>query len=271
MSEYGIRLERRDLVAVITLDRPHRLNTFNQTMWSELERVVAQLREHLPRVIVLTGAGETSFSAGFDVNPDNPQISNLIEAVENHDRTPVETLIRHIRGVVDGLVSLPVPLIAAINGKAYGGGAELAVRCDLRVMDPEAVISFSEVRLGLMPDWGGVAALARLVGPAKAADMILTAREVTAREALALGLITRISLRGTVLEEALELAKTIAGNGPRAVRSALKVIRSACGIPLQEALELETTSAVTLITSGECYHGISAFLAREKPNFPDID
>jgi len=154
---------------------------------------------------------------------------------------------------------------------AYGGGAELAVRCDLRVMDPDAVISFSEVRLGLMPDWGGAATLARLVGPAKASHMILTARKVTAREALTLGLINQVSSPGKVLEESIELAETIAGNGPRAVRCALEVIRSACDVPMQEALELETKSAITLITSGECYHGISAFLSKEKPSFPDIE
>lgn len=271
MSEYGIRLEFMDHVAIITIDRPQRMNTFNQIMWYELERVVAELRENLPRVIVLTGAGDKAFSAGFDVNIDNPQVSNLVEAVQKHDRSPVEKLIRYIRVAVDGLVCLPVPVIAAINGRAYGGGAELAVRCDLRVMDPDAVISFSEVRLGLMPDWGGTATLARLVGPAKAADMILTAREVNAREALALGLINRISSPARVLEESVKLAETIAGNGPRAVRSALDVIRSACGIPLQEALELETESATTLVTSGECYHGISAFLSKEKPLFPDIE
>jgi len=227
------------------------------------------LRENLPRVIVLTGAGDKAFSAGFDVNIDNPQISNLVEAVQKHDRPPVEKLIRHIRTAIDGLVCLPVPVIAAINGKAYGGG-ELAVRCDLRVMDPDAVISFSEVHLGLMPDWGGAATLARLIGPARAADMILTAREVKAREALALGLINRVSSPAKVLEESVELAETIAGKGPRAVRSALEVIRSACGMSLQEALELETEKAIALITSGECYHGISAFLSKEKPRFPDI-
>jgi len=269
MSEYGIRLEFTNHVAVITIDRPQRMNTFNETMWSELERVTAELRENLPRVIVLTGAGDKAFSAGFDVNIDNPQISNLVEAVQKHDRPPVEKLIRHIRTAVDGLVCLPVPVIAAINGKAYGGG-ELAVRCDLRVMDPDAVISFSEVHLGLMPDWGGAATLARLIGPARAADMILTAREVKAREALALGLINRVSSPAKVLEESVELAETIAGNGPRAVRSALEVIRSACGMSLQEALELETEKAIALITSGECYHGISAFLSKEKPRFPDI-
>jgi len=271
MSEYGIRLEFTNHVAVITIDRPQRMNTFNETMWSELERVTAELRENLPRVIVLTGAGDKAFSAGFDVNIDNPQISNLVEAVQKHDRPPVEKLIRHIRTTVDGF-SMFCPFLSSppSMGKAYGGGAELAVRCDLRVMDPDAVISFSEVHLGLMPDWGGAATLARLIGPARAADMILTAREVKAREALALGLINRVSSPAKVLEESVELAETIAGKGPRAVRSALEVIRSACGMSLQEALELETEKAIALITSGECYHGISAFLSKEKPRFPDI-
>jgi len=100
--------------------------------------------------------------------------------------------------------------------------------------------------------------------------MILTAREVKVREALALGLINRVSSPAKVLEESVELAETIAGNGPRAVHSVLEVMRSACGMSLQEALELETEKAIALITSGECYHGISAFLSKEKPRFPDI-
>ena len=158
MSEYGIRLEFTNHVAVITVDRPQRMNTFNETMWSELERITTELRENLPRVIVLTGAG----------------------------------------------------------------------------------------------------------------DMILTTREVKAREALALGLINRVSSPAKVLEESVELAEIIAGKGPRTVRSALEVIRSACGMSLQEALELETKKAIALITSGECYHGISAFLSKEKSRFPDI-
>jgi enoyl-CoA hydratase len=240
-------------------------------MWNELEQVVAKLQENMPRVIVLTGSGDKAFSTGFDVNIDNPQVYNLIQAVQGHHRPPVEKLIRRIRNAVDSLVCLPIPIIAAINGKAYGGGAELAVRCDLRVMDPDAVISFSEVRMGLMPDWGGTAALTRLVGSARAADMILTAREVKAREALDLGLVNRISSSAKVLDESVELAETIAKNGPRAVRFALEVIRSTGDMSLQDALELEAERAVTLITSGECYHGISAFLSKEEPSFPDIE
>ncbi|MCK4535174.1 MAG: enoyl-CoA hydratase/isomerase family protein [Syntrophobacterales bacterium] len=269
MSEYGIRLEFTDHIAVITIDRPQRMNTFNQIMWSELERVVAKLRENLPRVIVLTGAGDKAFSAGFDVNIDNPQVSNLVEAVQKHDCSPVEKLIRRIRTAVDGLVCLPVPVIAAINGKAYGGGAELAVRCDLRVMDPDAVISFSEVRLGLMPDWGGGVSLTRLVGPSIAADLILSARRVTAEDALKIGLVNRISERGKALQDSMALAETIAGHGPRAVMHALKVIRKSPDLSLKDALDLETEEAADLIASGECYHGIMAFLSKEKPEFPN--
>ena len=130
-------------------------------------------------------ARKDTFSAGFDVNPANPQITILAEAVKKRSRTAVEEVVRYIRETVDRLVALPVPIIAAINGLAFGGGAELAVRCDMRVMDPGAVICFSEVRLGLMPDWGGGVALSRLLGRSLAADLILTARRVGADEALA--------------------------------------------------------------------------------------
>ncbi len=270
MAEHGIHLEYRERVAIVTLDRPERLNTFNEFMWSELERVAAELREKTPRAIVVTGSGDRAFSAGFDVNIDNPQVSGLIDAVQGGHRSPVELLIGRIRNAVDGFVSLPSPVIAAINGDAHGGGAELATRCDVRIMEPDAAICFSEVRLGLMPDWGGTPALTRLVGPARAADMILTARKVGAEEALSIGLINRISAPSRALDESLEMAAAIAENGPRAVRSALEVIRSTGGKYLEEALEFEAEKAVDLIATGECYHGISALLSKQKPEFPDI-
>jgi enoyl-CoA hydratase/carnithine racemase len=117
-------------------------------------------------------------------------------------------------------------------------------------MDPDAVICFSEVRLGLMPDHGGAVGLTRLVGPSRAADVILTARRISAPEALSMGLVNRISAPGKALEESLSLARLIAAQGPRAVRHALKVIRRVDELTLQEALELETGEAVDLIASG---------------------
>ena len=271
MTDYGITLEYLDHIAIIRFERPERRNAFNEVMWNEFDGVITQLKQKIPRVVILTGAGDESFSAGFDVNMDNPQVSGLIEVVETHDRAPVEKLIQRIRSVVDRLFAVPVPIIAALNGSAYGGGAELAVRCDMRVMDPEAVICFSEVRLGLMPDWGGAAALPRLIGPARAAEMILTARKVTAEEALSCGLVNRISLPGKGLAEAITVAQMIADNGPRAVRSALEVIRSTSNPSLDNALTLEMDKAISLIATGECFYGISAFLSKENPEFPDSE
>ncbi len=269
MAEYGVRLERRGKVALITFDRPERRNAFNEAMWSGLEQTVQVLKEHLPRVIIVTGSGR-AFCAGFDVNPDNPQVSGLIEAVQKQERPPVEILIKRLQSAVNDLVTLPVPVIAAINGDAYGGGAELASRCDLRVMDPQAVICFAEVKLGLMPDWGGGPGLTRLIGASQAADMILTGRKVGADEALRIGLVNRISAPGMALDEAMAMAEIIAKNGPRAVRHALTVIRQAQELTMKQALELERQEAVTLITSGECIQGITAFLSKQPPEFPDI-
>jgi enoyl-CoA hydratase/carnithine racemase len=231
--------------------------------------VINELKESLPRVIILTGAGDKAFCAGFDVNPENPLLTPLLSSAENHNKGPADDVINRIRTSTDSLVSLPVPIIAAINGLAYGGGAEIASRCDLRVMDPRAVFCFSEVRLGLMPDHGGVVGLTHLVGASRASDLILTARKVDAQEALQLGLTNRISAPGKALDEALSLALAIAQNGPRAVRHALSVIRKTGDLTTQEALELETQEAVDLIASGECIHGVAAFLTRQKPEFPE--
>ena len=269
MKDYGISLQRQGHIAVITLDRPAKQNALDQQMWDCLDKVVADLKCSLPRVIVLTGAGDKAFCAGFDVNPENPLLKPLLAAMEGHDKGPAYDLIHRVRTSTDSLVSLPVPIIAAINGLAYGGGAEIASRCDLRVMDPKAVICFSEVRLGLMPDQGGVVGLTHLVGTSRAADLILTARTVDAEEAFQLGLTNRISAPGKALEEALSLALSIAQNGPRAVRHALSVIRKTGDLTTQEALELETEEAVTLIASGESIHGVSAFLTRQKPDFSE--
>ncbi len=270
MESYGVRCERTGSVAVLTLDRPERRNAMNEVMWDSLEQEIRGLEERPPRALIVTGAGHEAFCAGFDVNPDNPQIKRQIEAIDKKERGVCEDLIRRVRDTVTRLGSLPVPVIAAVNGLAYGGGAELAVRCDIRVADPGAVICFSEVRLGLMPDWGGGVALARLIGQSRAADLILTARKVKSGEAQSLGLVNRVSAPGRAREEALELAGAIAGNGPRAVRYALEVIRRTPGMPLAEALDLEAERAVSLILSGECVHGIGAFLAKQEPRFPDI-
>ena len=268
MSDGTVHVERRGHVAVVTLDRPGRKNALGHVMWAALGRAAAELHARPPRAVVLTGAGEV-FTAGMDVNPDNPQVAQLVGAVAAKDITPVRAMLADLHRVLDQLFSLPVPIVAALGGLAYGGGAELATRCDLRVADPRATICFSEVRLGLMPDWGGGVALARLIGPGRAADLILTARKVGAEEALALGLVHRVSAPGAALAEATALAETIAGNGPRAVRAALAVIRGAADLPGRDAITAELEAAAALIATGECQAGITAVLGRTTPTFTD--
>lgn len=269
MTDNSVELEYRGRLGIVTIDRPLKRNAFDELMFSKFEAVIGQLEQETPRVVIVTGAGSVAFCAGFDVNPNNPMNSEMLRAVEEKDERPAQAVIDRVREVVDRFVALPVPIIAAVNGQAYGGGAELATRCDLRVMDPAAVICFSEVRLGLMPDWGGSPSLVRLVGPSVAADLILTARKVTAEEAFRLKLANRVSQPGQALEEAIELGEIIAANGPRSVRAALEVIRNSPSMTLAEALALEAGNAVALITSGEYIYGVAAFLERKSPEFPD--
>lgn len=271
MESKGIAVERKGPLAMVTFQRPDRLNAFDEAMFGQLGEVARALSiAPLPRAVIITGAGTEAFCSGFDVNPDNPMVAEMARALERGEKEPIQGAIDAMRTAVDRLAALPVPIIAAINGKAYGGGAELAVRCDLRVMDPAAQICFSEVRLGLMPDWGGGATLPHLIGSAAATDLILTARRVGAPEAMQLGLVNRVSEPGRCVDEALEMAAAIMRNGPQAVRGALKVIRAGRHLSLQAALDLEKQTAIDLIASGECLHGIGAFLSGQKPEFPDL-
>jgi enoyl-CoA hydratase/carnithine racemase len=269
MVEETIQIERKNKVAVVNINRPEKKNAFDESMFVALENVTDELKQDLPRAVIIIGKGNDSFCTGFDVNPDNPLVTDFLNVMNNNDIEPAKKLVNRIRKAVDGFISLPVPIIAAINGLAYGGGAELATRCDLRVMDQTAQLCFSEVRLGLMPDWGGGPYLTRLVGSAIASDLILTARTINAQEALKIGLVNRVSDQGKSLIEALSLAGQIAQNGPKAVRHALAVIRQSQGLSLEKALDLEAKMAAKLIASGECMHGITAFMEKRKPEFPD--
>ncbi|MBA4396176.1 MAG: enoyl-CoA hydratase [Syntrophus sp. (in: bacteria)] len=267
MTMRKVLLERDDSIAVLTFNRPEKHNTFNKKFWNDLNICLDDLEHKLPRVVIVTGAGNRAFSAGFDINPDNPLVSSLVDAVMLGVRKPVEELIRFIRTSVDRLVTLPAPVIAAVNGLAYGGGAELAVRCDLRVADPGAVFSFSEMKLGLMPDHGGTVGLQRLVGTSRAVELILSGKKVSAAEAYKIGLVNQVSEPGRCLDSALDLAKSIAANGPRAVRASLAVLRRAGDLQAADALELESRHAVDLILSRECVEGIAAFMSGKQPEF----
>jgi enoyl-CoA hydratase len=269
MSAENVKLEYKRHIAIVTLDRPDKRNALNEEMFSRLEAATTALEANLPRALVLTGGGDKAFCAGFDVHPDNPMNDHMLQAAIKKDTSLALKSIGRLRTAADALISLPIPIVVAMNGLAFGGGAEIAVRCDLRVMDPNAIICFSETRLGLMPDFGGTPSLVRLVGPSVGADLVLTARRISAQEAFDLKLVNRVSAPGKSLDEAIALAETIAANGPRAVRAALEVIRRSQDLPLEDALALELERASALVASGEFIDGVSAFLEKRAPDFPD--
>lgn len=266
MTDTGIRLEYRGQVALVTMDRPDKKNAFDGAMFEALGQTARILKKKLPRAIVLTGRGD-AFCAGFDVGLDNPMTLRFLEAVNNKDKALAKEVIIEMRQGIDEFTGLGVPLIAAVNGLAYGGGAELASRCHIRVMDGGADLCFSEVRLGLMPDWGGGPALVRLVGPGRAADLILTARRVGAEEAARIGWAEYVSRKGNCLEQALGIAAQISRNGPEAVSAALGILKNCPDLSMADALEQEAAAAAGLIASGECLEGIAAFMEKRPPEF----
>jgi len=135
MMDGKVQVIRKNKIAVVTLSRARRKNAFDESMFAALETATEELKQNLPRAIIITGYGKEAFCTGFDVNPENPLVAEFLKALNSKDIEPARQLIHRIRKAVDGFVSLPVPIIAAINGLAYGGGMELATRCDLRVMD----------------------------------------------------------------------------------------------------------------------------------------
>lgn len=264
MDQPNVTLEQRGDVGLVTLRRPQRRNALDQATWDALEARLEALHQDPPRVVLFTGEGR-AFCAGFDVRPDNPITAAFFEGMQQQDGDAVAGILTRLKGVLDRIESLPVPTIAAINGDAHGGGVELALCCDLRVMDAEAVACMAEARIGLMPDLGGTARLLRLLGRARALDMIWTSRDVRADEALSLGLINRVAPAGHAVDSAMDLAALMIQNGPAALRAIKRVARAMD--QLEPALEAETAAAVECILSGEAIEGITAFMHKRPPKW----
>jgi enoyl-CoA hydratase/carnithine racemase len=260
----NVTLERRDQVALITLDRPAKLNAFDQPMWEALGQILKELAAQPPRAVVVTGAGD-AFCAGHDIHPESPLTAAMAKGMFAGDPEPVRQTLVQLKGTLGDLAALPVPTIAAINGKAYSGGVEIALVCDLRVMDSRAAICLQETRLGMMPDLGGTVRMQRLIGRARALELIYTSRKVEAEEALALGLVNRVTPAGSCLDAALELAAEIAINGPAALGGVKRVALRMDD--LEQALAEETDQAVRCILSGEPAEGVAAWMARRPPRF----
>jgi len=254
-----LRIERDgEHVLVVTLDRPGALNALDTQMGSEQHDLWTRLTaapDEL-RCVVLTGAGERAFCAGGDLKQRDGMSDEEWRAQhEIFERCFV------------ALLECPLPVIAAVNGHAYGGGLELALCCDFAYAAPHARFALSEVKLGIMPGGMGTQNLARAIGERRAKEMIMSGRAIDARQALDWGLVNRVCEPGRVLADALETAREIAANGPLSVRQAKKSVHYGLQTDLLTGYRFEIEAYNRLVGTEDRREGVRAFIEKRKPRF----
>ncbi len=208
------------------------------------------------RVVIVTGAGEKAFCAGAD-----------LKERARMDEGTVAGFHKAIRAAFDGFEALPQPVIAAVNGVALGGGLELALACDLRIAAEGAEVALPEVGLGIIPGAGGTQRLPRVIGVARAKELILTARRVSAHEALAMGLVGQVVPAADLAAAALALAERVSRNAPISLRQAKRAIDRGLSLPLHEALDLENRLYQACIPTADRREALQAFAEKRAPVF----
>jgi len=252
MSE--LRCEDRGPVRVLTIDGEARMNVLSRALVAELAAEARRAAaEDGVRAVVVTGAGARAFCAG----------ANLKER-RGWTEDDVRRWLVELHAGLRELERCPKPWIAAVNGLALGGGCELALACDLRVLDPAAQMALTEVRIGIIPGGGGTVRLARVIGLGRARDLVLTARRVEAEEALQIGLANRISAAGDSVSAAVALGNEIAANAPIAVAAAKASLEEAWDLALDEALAREREHYDKALRSEDRLEGLAAF-AEKRP------
>ncbi len=250
-------VELRDHVAWVTLARPEARNALSRAVNVELATIAARLgADDEVRVVVLTGAGDQAFCAGADLKERKG-----IPAAES------QPFIDAISGAIDAWARLPKPTLCALNGSAYGGGLELALACDLRIVVDDAELGLTEVRLGIMPGAGGTQRLPRLIGVAAAKELILLGRRITATRAQALGLVIAAVPRADFRAAIDGLLAELAGCAPRSLAMAKAAIDRGVDVPIDEALRIERQCYDVTLFSADRDEGLLAFAERRPPRF----
>jgi enoyl-CoA hydratase len=252
----NIVYEKKDVVGWVKLSRPKFLNALNQSVLGELAQVFDEMAADTSlAVVVITGAGK-AFVAGADIaEMKNLQVDSAREFASFGQR--VFSVIENFRA----------PVIAAVNGFALGGGCELAISCDLRLASENASFGQPEVKLGLIPGFGGTQRLSQIIGAAKAKELIYTGKMIDARTALAWGLVNDVVAPESLEDIAMKWALEIAANGRRAVAAAKKAVQWEANSRLNQSLQEEAKCFGNLFGSGEPLEGLSAFLEKRKANW----
>jgi enoyl-CoA hydratase len=253
----NLQVERRDAVTVLAIHRPEVLNALNRETLGEIgdcaRRFVADPEQG---ALIVTGSGEKSFISGADIN----ELAVL-------DARGAEDISRFGQGVLDVLARSPKPVIAAVNGYAFGGGCELALACHMRIASENAVMGLPEVTLGIIPGYGGTQRLPRLVGAARALELMTTGRRLKSDEAERIGLVNRVVTQGQLMAEAEKLARAILKNGPLAVAAVFEAVERGLQMPLDDGLRLESGLFGILAASEDMHEGLRAFLEKRPPEY----
>jgi enoyl-CoA hydratase len=246
-------------IATVQLNRPQKKNALNSELRREMEEALRVIeRDTSLKVVIVTG-GEEIFCAGADIG----EIKEATTAEANYKHA------REFQLLFDQIESLPQPVIAAVSGYALGGGCELALACDFRIASEGAKFGLPEIKIGAFPGGGGTQRLPRLIGAAKAKEMIFTGDPISADQALSLGLVVKVVPKDKLTEEAKGLAAKLAVLPRLAMEASKRVINKGLEMDLASGLELEARCFGNLATSHDLKEGILAFLEKRKPNFTD--
>jgi E-phenylitaconyl-CoA hydratase len=259
----SIRFEREGAVAILTIDRPQVHNALDFETSDALVHAWIRFRDDDElRAAILTGAGELAFCAGADLRG----VADFYRKLSSAERLRRSEQVPGLGGITRNL-AIDKPILAAVNGHCLAGGLEVALACDLRIASENATFGLPEVTRGIIPGAGGTQRLPRLVGPERALDLILTGRRIDAREAERIGLVMRVVALAELRSEALAVARTIAANGPLAVRAAKTAVWRGLDVPLEEGLRLEQLLAEPVRQSEDAQEGPRAFLEKRKPEW----
>ncbi|HYB85203.1 MAG TPA: enoyl-CoA hydratase-related protein [archaeon] len=253
----SIIVKKDGSIAWLTLNRPHRLNTLSGDMIDEMHAALNDFEaDKAIRCIVITGAGDKAFSAGADVTA----FTGLTPTKAAETAAKGHTFFTRIERIGK-------PVIASINGFALGGGLEMALACDFRIAAENVELGQPETNLGLIPGWGGTQRLVRIVGLAKAKEMIMLAERVHAEEAVKMGLITKVVSRTELTAETTALANKLADGPPVALRLAKEALNLGTQVPLDIGLKLEANAFGIVLSTKDVIEGVSAFMSKRKPEF----
>ena len=257
MSGNEIIFKKEKNIATITFNRPEVHNALNVPMVEGLENALDKIESNREiRVLILTGAGGKSFISGSDIK----------ELSKRTPLTGIETSIKR-QGLLNRIEGMHIPSIAAINGYAFGVGCEIALACTMRLLSQKGRMGQLEINLGIIPGAGGTQRLPRLIGKARAAELILTGKIIDAEAAYRIGLVNKVTPPGKLMDECFQLAETLSEKSPIAVKYALRAINQGIEVDLASGLKIESLCLGACFASKDSKEGLNAFLEKRSPKY----